>query len=129
RTLSGRPEEGRKVFAALCATCHRFGELPGGAIGPDIANINDRSSAYLLDHILAPNQAVESRYVLYTASTNDGRALSGMVTAEAGNSVTLLGVDGVEQVILRSELKSLSGTGRSLMPDGLEAAIDFQAMA
>ena len=31
--------------------------------------------------------------------------------------------------LLSNMLQSLSGTGRSLMPDGLEAAIDFQAMA
>jgi putative heme-binding domain-containing protein len=129
RGLLGDPQRGREVFGTLCTACHRFGQIPGGAIGPDIANINDRSAAYLIDHILAPNQAVEGRYILYTATTNDGRSLSGMVTGEAGNSITLLGIDGVEQVILRSELQSLSGTGRSLMPDGLEVAIDFQAMA
>lgn len=52
-----------------------------------------------------------------------------MLVGEAGNSITFTGLDGVQHVILRSELKSLSSTGRSLMPDGLEAAIAPQAMA
>jgi hypothetical protein len=32
-------------------------------------------------------------------------------------------------VILRSELRTLISSGRSLMPEGLEAAVDAQAMA
>jgi putative heme-binding domain-containing protein len=72
---------------------------------------------------------VEERYMLYTATTLDGRTLAGMVTNEAGTSLTLLGLDGREQPILRSELRSLTSTTRSLMPDGLEATLDEQAMA
>jgi putative heme-binding domain-containing protein len=52
-----------------------------------------------------------------------------MLAGEAGNSITLLGLDGKEQMILRSEIRSLASSGRSLMPDGLEGAIDEQAMA
>jgi putative heme-binding domain-containing protein len=80
-------------------------------------------------HILDPNRAVEDKYTLYTAATQDGRALAGMLAGEAGNSLTFVGLDGSEQEILRSELRSLTSTGRSLMPDGLEAAINEQAMA
>jgi putative heme-binding domain-containing protein len=71
---------------------------------------------------------VEDRYVYYTATTHDGRSLAGMLAGEAGNSLTLLGLDGTEQTILRSEIRSLVSSGRSLMPDGLEAAINEQAM-
>ncbi len=128
RPLIGDRERGAEVYRLLCAACHKFGSLPGGAIGPDLASLNERSTGHLITHILDPNRAVESRYVLYTALTNDGRTLSGMLSGEAGNSITLLGLDGMEQVILRSELRSLTSTGRSLMPDGLEGAIDAQAM-
>jgi hypothetical protein len=40
-----------------------------------------------------------------------------------------VGLDGKEQQILRSEIRSLVSSGRSLMPEGLEAAINEQAMA
>jgi putative heme-binding domain-containing protein len=52
-----------------------------------------------------------------------------MLAAESAGSLTLLGLDGEEQVILRSELRTLISSGRSLMPEGLEAAVDAQAMA
>jgi putative heme-binding domain-containing protein len=103
--------------------------VPGNAIGPDIAVVKDRSVPYLLTHILDPNLAVEDRYMYYTASTLDGRALTGTLVGESTNSITLLGLDGREQQILRSEIRSLVSSGRSLMPDGLEAAINEQAMA
>ncbi len=126
-----RPEvaKGATVFANTCSACHAFGSVSGRPIGPDLATVKDRSAGYLVTHILDPNRAVEDRYVLYTVSTHDGRALAGMLTGEAGNSITLVGLDGVAQNILRSEVRSMVSTTRSLMPDGLEGAIDAQAMA
>lgn len=128
-TKPGDAKKGASVFAANCSACHAFGTVPGRMIGPDLATVKDRSPNYLVTHILDPNRAVEDRYLLYTAATRDGRALAGMVSSEAGNSITLLGLDGAEQIILRNDLQSLLSTARSLMPDGLEAAIDGQAMA
>jgi putative heme-binding domain-containing protein len=51
------------------------------------------------------------------------------LVAEAGNSLTLRGLDGVEHVILRNELRLLVSSGRSLMPEGLEAALMPATMA
>lgn len=127
--LRGDPARGRAVFTNTCSACHKFGDVPGQLIGPDLAAVKDRSAGYLATHTFDPNRAVEDRYVLYTGMTQDGRSLAGMMTAEAGNSITLVGLDGAEQSILRSELRSLISTGRSLMPDGLEAAVNEQAMA
>jgi putative heme-binding domain-containing protein len=127
---AGDAARGRTVFAQSCSACHTFGDRAAGRlIGPDLAAVKDRTAPYLLTHILDPNRAVEDRYVLYTAATQDGRALAGMLAGESANSLTLIGLDGVEQVVLRSELRSLVSTGRSLMPDGLEAAINERAMA
>jgi putative heme-binding domain-containing protein len=128
-TLKGDPAKGATTFANACSACHKFGAVPGRPVGPDLAVVKDRSAPYLLAHILDPNRAVEDRYVFYTLTTQDGRTLAGMMAGEAGNSITLLGLDGQEQMILRSEIRSLVSSGRSLMPDGLEAAIDERAMA
>jgi putative heme-binding domain-containing protein len=127
--LQGDAQRGAKVFAAACSACHSFGQTPGRPVGPDLAVVKDRTAPYLLTHILDPNRAVEDRYVFYTVSTQDGRAVAGMLTGEAGGSLTLVGLDGVEQTILRSEIRALTSSGRSLMPDGLEGAVNEQAMA
>ena len=124
----GDAAKGAAVFAQNCVACHAFGRVPGGAIGPDIAVVKDRSAPYLVTHILDPNRAVEDRYMMYAATLLDGRSLAGMLVAEASNSITLRGLDGAEHVILRNELRSFVNSGRSLMPDGLEAALAPEAM-
>ncbi len=65
----------------------------------------------------------------YTATLNNGDVAFGVITAETGNSLTLRGLDGKDTSILRNDLKSLAGSNRSLMPDGIEAALDKQQMA
>jgi putative heme-binding domain-containing protein len=127
--LRADPRRGGEVFTQSCSACHRFGPVPGRAVGPDLAVVKDRSPEYLIGHILDPNRAVEDRYLFYTANLADGRTAVGMLAAESAGSLTLLGLDGEEQVILRSELRTLISSGRSLMPEGLEAAVDAQAMA
>ena len=127
--LRADPDRGATVFAQSCSACHRFGAVPGRAVGPDLAVVKDRSPEYLIGHILDPNRAVEDRYLFYTANLADGRTAVGMLAAESAGALTLLGLDGEEQVILRSELRTLISSGRSLMPEGLEAAVDAQAMA
>ena len=127
--LKGDAGRGRTVFVNACTVCHKLGDAGGSAIGPELAGLSDRSAPYLVTHIIDPNRALEDKFVLFSAAITDGRTLAGMLTGEAGNSITLLGMDGVEQVILRNGLKSLTSTRRSLMPDGLEAAINHQAMA
>lgn len=127
--LRADPRRGANVFTQSCSACHRFGPVPGRAVGPDLAVVKDRSPEYLIGHILDPNRAVEDRYLFYTANLADGRTAVGMLAAESAGALTLLGLDGEEQVIPRSELRTLISSGRSLMPEGLEAAVDPQAMA
>ena len=125
----GDAEKGSAMFAQNCRACHAFGQEAGGLIGPDIAVVKDRSAPYLVTHILDPNRAVEDRYMMYAATLLDGRSLAGMLVSEAGNSITLRGLDGAEHVILRNEVRLLVSSGRSLMPEGLEAALPPAAMA
>ncbi len=127
--LPGDARRGAAVFAGTCRACHAFGAAGGGAIGPDLATVKDRSAPYLVTHILDPNRAVEDRYMMHAATLLDGRSLAGMLVAEAGNSVTLRSLDGTEHVILRDELRLLVNSGRSLMPEGLEAALAPAAMS
>ena len=124
----GDAGKGAAVFAQNCRACHAFGTTGGGAIGPDLAVVKDRTAPYWVTHILDPNRAVEDRYMMYAATLLDGRSLAGMLAAEAGNSITLRGLDGTEHVILRNEVRLLVSSGRSLMPEGLEAVIRPEAM-
>jgi putative membrane-bound dehydrogenase-like protein len=124
----GEIEQGQVHFTTLCSSCHKVGET-GFHVGPDLAALTNKSKEALLRGIIDPNAAVEGKYALHVAETIDGQSLSGVLSSETGTNLTLLGAGGLSQTILRNELSSLKNTRLSLMPEGLEAALDEQGMA
>jgi putative membrane-bound dehydrogenase-like protein len=127
-SLKGDPARGKAVFGKSCASCHRLAR-EGNEVGPDLAALGGRPADYLLTNILDPNRAVEARYVNYVADLKNGLTLTGVLAAESGTSITLLGPDGKPQVVLRKDLESLTSTGKSAMPEGLEKDVRPQDMA
>ncbi len=126
--LKGDKARGKLVFQKVCVACHKMDDV-GLEIGPNLASVTDRKPESLLSAILDPNQAVEGKYSSYVASTQDGRAILGILISETGANITIQDQANQKHVILRSELKSLTNTGRSLMPDGLEAGFNQQELA
>ncbi|HTU92230.1 MAG TPA: PVC-type heme-binding CxxCH protein, partial [Gemmataceae bacterium] len=127
-SLTGDTKRGAEVFRKSCSVCHQLGGV-GNAVGPDLASLGDKSPPALLIAVLDPNRAVEARYVGYTATTKSGQIFSGVLAAETGNSITLVGADGKKNVILRTDLEELTSSGKSAMPEGLEKEIKPQEMA
>lgn len=126
--LEGDGASGAKVFQKLCAVCH----LPAKGLpmnGPDLRSITDRSKEGLFSSILNPNQSVDPSYTGYTVTLANGTALFGRVLSENSTHLTLRLLDGSDQQIPRKSLKEFKSTGRSLMPDGLEAAMSHQDLA
>ena len=123
--MVGDTTRGRIVFDKRCATCHRL-QNTGKAIGADLAALKNRSTSAMLTAILDPNKAVETKFLSYTAVTTDGLTFSGMLLNETGNSVTLMGTDGKNHILLRTDLEELSCSNRSLMPEGLEKDLTSQ---
>ncbi len=128
RPLKGDAEQGRALFTTHCAVCHKAGNLGIGA-GPNLAMLYDRGSEQIITAILDPNRAVEDRYRNYVAELKNDEEISGLLVSETGNSVTIMGINGVEQTILRSDLRSLTAQSRSLMPEGFEQFLKPQDVA
>jgi putative membrane-bound dehydrogenase-like protein len=126
--LKGDLSKGAALYRQHCASCHRF-RNEGTDIGPDLGTVSSKSMQAMLLAVLDPNQAVEARYLSYTAVTKNDRDLSGIIVAEAPGSITLRTAGGTEEVILRSDLKGLNGSGLSLMPEGFEKALTPQDLA
>ncbi|TWU17149.1 Cytochrome c [Novipirellula galeiformis] len=126
--LTGSVEAGRAVFAKRCAACHKMDGV-GHELGPNLRSITDRNPSSLLTAILDPSDAADAKYLSYIALTDDGRAISGLITSETAGSITMVGQENKQQVILRSELEEIRSTGKSLMPDGLEQDMSHQDIA
>jgi putative heme-binding domain-containing protein len=127
-TKTGDREKGRALFGTHCAVCHRLNGV-GKVVGPNLAALGSRAPQTFLTAILDPNRAIEATWMLFVATTKDGRTLVGAVAEETSSEVTLVGVDGTRTKIRRDQLASLASAGRSLMPEGLEAAISIEQMA
>ncbi len=126
--MEGDARRGKQSFATTCIACH-VAEGQGNAIGPDLTAISDRSRNALLVAILDPNRAVEDKFVTWNVKTNAGASHLGLVANESANDFTLRGPDGSELKILRSDIESMSSVGISLMPEGLEAAMNMRDLA
>ena len=127
-SMKGDTARGKKVFETACASCHLAGEL-GKEVGPNLATIRQWSPEQMLINILDPNREVAPNFVGYIIETKDGRTLDGIVTAESAASLTLKRAEGLTETVLRRDIVQLTGSGLSLMPEGLETAITVEQMA
>ncbi len=127
-SMTGDPIPGAKIYETLCMVCHRHLDR-GNDVGPNLGTIKAWTAEQILTNVLDPNREVSPNFALYIVETNDGRTLSGLITSETAGNLTLKRADGGTDTVLRSEIKSLTSPGISLMPEGLEAAISPQQMA
>lgn len=126
--IKGDPARGKEVFKANCSTCHRIQGV-GQQVGADISAIRDRGLETVLLNILDPNREVMPQFLSYVLVTTSGRVLTGIITAETANSLTIRQPDGRDETVLRIHIDELRSTGLSYMPEGLEKQIDVPAMA
>lgn len=123
----GHPENGAVIFKRTCAICHTYnGE--GGQVGPDLSGIKNQPPDAILLHTIVPNYEVYPTYQTVTIQTKDNRSASGWIVSESDNSITLRIGSGSDETIMRSAIQSLTNTGMSLMPDGLEQTMTEQDM-
>ena len=117
----GDAGRGRNVFARTCQQCHTlFGE--GGKVGPDITGSNRADLDYILQNALDPNAVIPNDYRTSNIETKDDRSITGIVTRQDATSLTVITAN--ETLVLpRNELKSVTQTELSMMPEGLLQAI------
>ena len=119
---------GKEVFMRTCATCHTYAGT-GGNVGPDLTGVKNQPADALLLHTLVPNYEVYPAYQAVSVQLADGQSVSGRLISETENSLTLRTAFGTDESILRSKITSLTNTGRSLMPDGLEQTMTKEELA
>jgi putative heme-binding domain-containing protein len=126
--LSGNVTNGHAIYLNRCASCHRLGN-DGYALGPDLATVKANGREKLLVNILDPNREVAPNYFNYLVETKNGESLTGIIGNETAASVALRQANGSETAVLRSNIVRMESTGRSMMPEGLEAGLSPQEMA
>ncbi|MFK5924738.1 MAG: HEAT repeat domain-containing protein [Verrucomicrobiota bacterium] len=126
--LKGDNKRGETVAQQVCIACHQIGKI-GNEVGPNLATIQNRSPADLMTHILDPNREVQANYRQYIVELNDGRSVSGFIVTESPTSITLKRTEGIQETLLRQNIKNITSNSLSLMPEGLEQIINQQQMS
>jgi len=112
----GNVENGARVFASQCASCHRVGTR-GGWLGPDLSRVGaTRSRAALVREIRTPSEWVPPAYETVTIVTRDGQRIRGVKKNEDVFSIQIMDVRERIQGYLRANLQDVINETTSLMP-------------
>ena len=118
----GEPAKGKVLFKALCAVCHTLkGE--GAKIGPELTGYERDNLDFMLPAIVDPSLGIREEYTLYSLTNRDGQVLSGFVTENTPQLVTMMDALGNKTKVAREDIKSLVASPISLMPEGLLNAL------
>ncbi|MEO8428758.1 MAG: c-type cytochrome, partial [Verrucomicrobiota bacterium] len=126
--LKGDRRNGAAIFAKSCLLCHVV-QGTGKHVGPDLSGVGTHPKETLLVDILDPGRQVSPDYVSYTVVTISGEALSGFITTESSNRVTIRTAGETDETFVRSQIKEIGPDSKSLMPDGLEQGLTHQDLA
>lgn len=109
--------KGRAIFQKSCSSCHMlFGA--GGKLGPDLTGAQRSNIDYLLENIVDPSAVVTKEFRATILLLDDGRVLTGLVTNQTENVVTLATQNETFK-IATDEITQMKQSGVSTMPDGL----------
>jgi putative heme-binding domain-containing protein len=124
----GNAAHGKAIYQGRCMICHRAaGE--GMELGPDFITVKSKGRDALLTAILDPHKEVAPQYIAFDVTTKDGNAYTGIITRDDATSLSLKVMGGAEVTVPRTNVKGSSSSGKSLMPEGLEAGMSVQDMA
>jgi len=119
-TQPGNLGNGKNLFTAACAICHKFGDLASANAGPTLTGMGSHGAAELLVHIIDPNREIDPSFWQWNITTKKGETLAGVIVTENSASLTLRNQGG-DTEIRKDSIASRDNTRRSLMPEGLDA--------
>jgi len=112
----GNVENGGRLFAAQCASCHRVSGR-GGRIGPELTRIGaSRSRAALIREIRTPSEWVTPAFETVTVVTKDGQRIRGVKKNEDVFSIQVMDTRERIQGYMKSNLQDIIYDKSSLMP-------------
>ncbi len=117
-------ENGRAIYTQTCAACHTLYDLgqTGANLGPNLTGSGRGDINYLLEAIVDPSAIVPADYKLSTVTMKDGRVLSGFISTQNGQTLTLRTMT-ESQTLDRTTVAKTEASAQSLMPEGILDAL------
>lgn len=126
----GNAANGKNVYfgAATCSQCHMVGN-DGKNVGPSLTEIGNKlTREAMFVSILAPSAGISHNYEAYTARTDDGEVVTGLLVSKTAQGVTIKDAKGIERMIPDGDLEELQKQEKSLMPENLQELINEQEL-
>ncbi|MEX0936897.1 MAG: PVC-type heme-binding CxxCH protein [Pirellulales bacterium] len=128
RENPGDPLVGETVFQRLCIQCHTIYDR-GHEVGPDLTTNGRASFEQLISNVFDPSLVIGDAYQVRSIVTHDGRMLSGIVTEDSPQQITLKMQGGREETVARNNIKYTQKSELSMMPEGVEQLFDRRELA
>jgi putative heme-binding domain-containing protein len=125
----GNAARGADVFARTCSTCHQIDGKGGTEMGPDLATVRHRPMPLLLADILEPSRSIAQHYETYQVERASGDTLVGVIGEESPNAITFRQGPGQSVTIRRSDIRQMSVSPQSAMPEALDQQVTPEEMA
>jgi cytochrome c oxidase cbb3-type subunit III len=116
--LPGDPSKGEVLFfgKAECSHCHTV-RGSGGFMGSDLSTYADtKSAAEIYNEITRPTAGKNRVSDIVTATTSDGKKLTGLARNEDNFSLQLQTMDGAFYSFAKSDLREVQRSNQPLMP-------------
>ncbi|HWL09833.1 MAG TPA: PVC-type heme-binding CxxCH protein [Planctomicrobium sp.] len=109
--------QGHRLFQEKCSACHKlFNE--GQTLAPDLTGAQRKNLDYLLLNIIDPNAAVPADFRTSIILLEDGRVVTGCITATTDRALTVRTLE-TELYFRREEIDEIKTLSTSLMPEDL----------
>ncbi len=121
--MSGNVENGKKVFASYCSTCHQV-DGEGMDFGPKLSEIGSKlgkDGQYLA--LFYPSAGIGFGYEGYEVKFKDGSTLQGIVSNKTETDLMLKFPGGTAQNFKMSQVVSMKKMDESMMTAGLHEAM------
>jgi putative heme-binding domain-containing protein len=121
--LSGDASNGRAVFARVCASCHKIGDV-GYEFGPSLLDVGKRlTRREIMESIFEPSKKVDPKYVTTSVVTMEGKTEVGFIVDRSDEGVTLLMAEGKRATFATEDIDELFETNASSMPENLAVTL------
>ena len=121
--LRGKADNGKAVFARVCANCHQI-DGKGFAFGPELSKVATRLNRHdLIESIVEPSLKMDPKYLTEIIRTTDDEIITGFVSAETKTELTLALPEGKTRKLKVEDIEERKVAKQSSMPENLGATV------